>query len=147
MENIDAKTDDSAEVIAMPILAPLYDRIVVQRYPEMTHTEGGMEIPDSAKEKPLLGEVIAVGKGRLVGRGDIKKLTVKVGDVILFGRYSGSEIPREALLAVGGIVPDSVRIVVPEGPDLLIMREDEVLSIVGYQRMRRRAQPEPEAVQ
>jgi chaperonin GroES len=92
-------------------IRPLYDRIVVKRIEEKETKVGGLFIPDSAKEKPQEGEVVAVGKGKRLEDGKLVPLDVQKGDRILFGKYSGSEI----------------RI---EGEELLIMREDEVLGIL-----------------
>ena len=92
-------------------IRPLYDRIVVKRIEEQETKVGGLFIPDSAKEKPQEGEVVAVGKGKRLEDGKVVPLDVKAGDRILFGKYSGSEI----------------RI---DGEDYLIMREDEVLGIL-----------------
>jgi chaperonin GroES len=92
-------------------IRPLYDRIVVKRIEEQETKIGGLFIPDSAKEKPQEGEVVAVGKGKRLEDGKVVALDVQKGDRILFGKYSGSEI----------------RI---DGQDLLIMREDEVLGVL-----------------
>ena len=92
-------------------IRPLYDRIVVKRIEEQETKVGGLFIPDSAKEKPQEGEVVAVGKGKRLEDGKIVPLEVQKGDRILFGKYSGSEI----------------RI---DGEELLIMREDEVLGVL-----------------
>ena len=92
-------------------IRPLYDRIVVKRLEEKETKVGGLFIPDSAKEKPQEGEVVAVGKGKRLEDGKVIPLDVKVGDKILFGKYSGSEIKLD-------------------GNELLIMREDEVLGIL-----------------
>jgi chaperonin GroES len=92
-------------------IRPLYDRIVVKRIEEQETKVGGLFIPDSAKEKPQEGEVVAVGKGKRLEDGKVVPLDVQAGDRILFGKYSGSEI----------------RI---DGEDLLIMREDEVLGVL-----------------
>ena len=93
-------------------IRPLYDRIVIKRIEaEAEKTHGGLYIPDSAKEKPQEGEVIAVGKGKRSDDGKIHPLDVQPGDRILFGKYSGSEIKIE-------------------GEELIIMREDEVLGIL-----------------
>ena len=92
-------------------IRPLYDRIVVRRLDEQDEkTAGGLIIPDTAKEKPQQGEVVAVGKGKRLEDGKVVPLDVQVGDRILFGKYSGSEIKLE-------------------GQEYLIMREDEVLGI------------------
>lgn len=90
---------------------PLYDRIVVKRNEGEQTTASGIIIPDSAKEKPLTGEVLAVGGGKLLDDGGIRPLEVKAGDTILFGKYGGSEIKIE-------------------GEELTILREDDVLGIV-----------------
>src|SRR5262245_11225530 len=91
-------------------IRPLHDRIVVKRVQEEERTKGGIIIPDSAKEKPVEGEVVAVGNGKVLEDGKIRPLDVKPGDRILFGKYSGTEIK------VGG-------------EEQLILREDEILGI------------------
>ena len=93
-------------------IRPLYDRIVVKRIEEQETTASGILIPDSAKEKPQEGEVMAVGHGRRLDDGKIVVLDVQVGDRILFGRYSGNEITLE-------------------GTDYIIMREDDVLGVLA----------------
>ena len=93
-------------------IRPLYDRIVVKRLVEEETVQGGIIIPDSAKEKPQKGEVVAVGKGKRLEDGKIIPLDVQVGDKILFGKYSGSDIK------IGG-------------DEYLIMREDEVLGVLN----------------
>ena len=95
-------------------IRPLYDRIVVKRIEQQEQKVGGLFIPDSAKEKPQEGEVVAVGKGKRLEDGKIIPLDVQVGDRILFGKYSGSDIKLEQ-------------------EELLIMREDEVLGILDAQ--------------
>jgi len=90
----------------------LQDRILVQRVEESTKTKGGIIIPDSAKEKPAEGKVVAVGNGKLADDGKRVPLEVKKGDRILFGKYSGTEVKIE-------------------DEDYLIMREDDVLGIIG----------------
>ncbi len=92
-------------------LTPLHDRILVRRVEESETTRGGIIIPDSAKDKPQEGEVIAVGKGKSNDEGKVFPLAVKAGDRILFGKYSGTEIKID-------------------GEDFLIMREEEVLGIL-----------------
>jgi chaperonin GroES len=92
-------------------LRPLQDRILVKRVEEETTTKGGIIIPDTAKEKPAEGEVVAVGQGKLDDDGDRIALEVKVGDRILFGKYSGTEVKID-------------------GEEYLIMREDDVLGII-----------------
>lgn len=93
-------------------IRPLYDRIVVRRLEEQEVRQGGIIIPDTAKEKPQEGEVVAAGQGKRLEDGKIVPLDVKVGDRILFGKYSGSEIKIE-------------------GQEYVIMREDEVLGILA----------------
>jgi chaperonin GroES len=92
-------------------IRPLYDRIVVKRIEEKETVQGGIIIPDTAKEKPQEGEVVAAGKGKRLEDGKLVPLDVKVGDRILFGKYSGSDIKLD-------------------GEEYLIMREDEVLGIL-----------------
>ncbi len=92
-------------------LRPLYDRLLVKRLDEEDTTKGGIIIPDSAKEKPQRGQVVAVGKGKVAEDGSVRPLDVKEGDVVLFGKYSGTEIKVDE-------------------EDRLIMREDDVLAIV-----------------
>lgn len=92
-------------------IRPLHDRIVVRRVEEKETVKGGIIIPDSAKEKPQEGEVVAVGKGKRNDDGKLIALDVKVGDHILFGKYSGNDIKVD-------------------GEELLIMREDEVLGVI-----------------
>jgi chaperonin GroES len=93
-------------------IRPLYDRIVVKRIEETERMQGSLHIPDSAKEKPQEGEVLAVGKGKRLEDGKLVSLDVQVGDRILFGKYSGSEITLD-------------------GQEYLIMREDDVLGILA----------------
>ena len=92
-------------------LTPLHDRIVVKRVAESETTKGGIIIPDTAKDKPQEGKVIAVGKGKSNDEGKVFPLDVKAGDKVLFGKYSGTEIKID-------------------GEEFLIMREEEVLGIV-----------------
>jgi chaperonin GroES len=92
-------------------IRPLYDRIVIKRIEEQETVQGGIIIPDSAKEKPQEGEVVAVGQGKRLENGKVVALDVQKGDRILFGKYSGSEIKLD-------------------GEEYLIMREDEVLGII-----------------
>ena len=93
-------------------IRPLYDRIVVKRLEEKEQVQGGIIIPDTAKEKPQEGEVVAVGKGKRSDKGDIVPLELEVGNKILFGKYSGSDIKVD-------------------GNEYLIMREDEVLAVIA----------------
>ncbi|MFP4030276.1 MAG: co-chaperone GroES [Desulfococcaceae bacterium] len=92
-------------------LKPLHDRILVQRVEEESKTKGGIIIPDTAKEKPAEGKVVAVGDGRLGEDGKVIPLEVKANDRVLFGKYSGTEVKIE-------------------GEEYLIMREDDVLGII-----------------
>ena len=96
----------------MAKVRPLHDRRLVKRIEEGETIRGGIIIPDSAKEKPQEGQVIAVGKGKVTEEGKVLPLDVKEGDRILFGKYSGSEIKLD-------------------GEDLLILREDEVLGVLS----------------
>jgi chaperonin GroES len=90
---------------------PLQDRIIVQRIEEAETTKGGIIIPDTAKEKPQQGKVVAVGKGKLLDNGSRVEPDVKAGDTVLFGKYAGTEIKIE-------------------GEELLIMREDDILGVM-----------------
>ncbi len=92
-------------------IRPLYDRIVVKRIEEQEQVQGGIIIPDTAKEKPQQGEVVAVGRGKRLENGTLVPLDLKVGDRVLFGKYSGNEIKLD-------------------GVEYLIMREDEVLGVI-----------------
>ena len=92
-------------------IRPLQDRLVVKRLAEEEKTKGGIIIPDTAKEKPIEGEVIAVGNGKVLEDGKVRSLDVKKGDRVLFGKYSGTEIKID-------------------GVEHLILREDEVLGII-----------------
>ncbi len=91
-------------------LRPLHDRVIVKRLEEEERTAGGIIIPDTAKEKPQQGKVVAVGKGRILEKGDVVPLSVKEDDRVLFSKYAGTEVK------VGG-------------EELLIMREDDILAI------------------
>ncbi|MBK6692377.1 MAG: co-chaperone GroES [Myxococcales bacterium] len=90
---------------------PLQDRIILKRVQEEEKSKGGIIIPDSAKEKPIEGEIIAVGSGKVLEDGTVRKLEVKVGDRVLFGKYSGTEVKID-------------------GEERLIMREDDLLGIL-----------------
>ena len=92
-------------------IRPLHDRVIVEREEEERTSAGGIVLPDSATEKPIRGKVIAVGKGKLTDSGDVRPLDVKVGDRVLFGKYSGTEVKVE-------------------GNDLLVMREEDIVAIV-----------------
>jgi chaperonin GroES len=93
-------------------IRPLHDRIVVKRLEGENKTKGGIFIPDTAKEKPIEGKVVAVGNGRILKDGKVAPLDVKVGDTILFGKYSGTEIKFD-------------------GEEHLLLREDDVLAVTG----------------
>ncbi|MCB9757265.1 MAG: co-chaperone GroES [Candidatus Omnitrophica bacterium] len=92
-------------------LQPLADRIIVKPLDAIEKTKGGILLPETAKEKPQEGKIVAVGKGKLLDNGSVHAPEVKVGDRILYGKYSGSEITTT------------------EGEDLLIMREDDILAV------------------
>ncbi len=92
-------------------LRPLHDRVIVKRLEEEERTQGGIIIPDTAKEKPQQGKVLAVGKGKLLDKGEVVPLMVKEGDRVLFSKYAGTEVKVE-------------------GEELLIMREDDILAIL-----------------
>jgi chaperonin GroES len=92
-------------------IRPLHDRVIVERVEEETKTAGGLFIPDSAKEKPQKGVIIAAGKGKKTEDGKLLPLDVKVGDQVLFGKYSGTEIKLD-------------------GKEYLMMREDEILAVI-----------------
>ncbi len=92
-------------------LRPLNDRVVVKRIEEEQRTAGGIIIPDTAKEKPIQGEVVAAGSGKIMEDGTRRPLDVKAGDRVLFGKYAGTEVKVE-------------------GEEVLIMREDDILAII-----------------
>ena len=92
-------------------IRPLHDRVVVRRREEDRTSPGGIVIPDTAAEKPIQGDVIAVGKGKLLENGDIRPLDLKVGDRVLFGKYSGTEVKLS-------------------GEDVLVMREDDIMAVI-----------------
>ncbi|MDF1580964.1 MAG: co-chaperone GroES [Desulfuromonadales bacterium] len=92
-------------------IRPLQDRIIVKRLEEETKTAGGIIIPDAAKEKPQMGEVLAAGKGKVTEAGQVLALDVKVGDKVLFSKYAGTEVKLD-------------------GKEFLIMREDDILGVV-----------------
>ena len=92
-------------------IRPLHDRVVVRRMEEERTSPGGIVIPDSAAEKPIQGEVIAVGKGKLLDNGEVRPLDVKVGDRVLFGKYSGTEVKVD-------------------GEEVVVMREDDIMGVV-----------------
>ncbi|MBZ0119093.1 MAG: co-chaperone GroES [Sandaracinaceae bacterium] len=92
-------------------IRPLHDRVLVKRVKEEEKTKGGIIIPDTAKEKPVEGKVVAVGNGKILEDGSTRKLEVKAGDRILFGKYSGTEVKID-------------------GEECLILREDDILAVV-----------------
>jgi chaperonin GroES len=92
-------------------IRPLHDRVVVRRTEEERTTPGGIVIPDSAAEKPVRGEVLAVGKGKILENGSVRPMDIKVGDKVLFGKYAGTEIKIE-------------------GEEVVVMREDDVMAIL-----------------
>ena len=92
-------------------IRPLHDRIIVKRIEDERTTPGGIVIPDSATEKPMQGEVLAVGNGKMLENGEQRALDVKVGDRILFGKYSGTEVKVS-------------------GEEVLVMREDDVMGLI-----------------
>ena len=92
-------------------LRPLHDRVVIRRTEEERKSPGGIVIPDTATEKPIKGEVVAVGKGKILESGDVRPLDVKVGDHILFGKYSGTEVKVD-------------------GEEYLVMREEDVMAVI-----------------
>jgi chaperonin GroES len=92
-------------------IRPLHDRVLVRRMEDETVSAGGILIPDNAKEKPSRGEILAVGNGKHLDNGDVRPLEVKVGDKVLFGKYSGNEVKVE-------------------GEELLVMREDDIVGII-----------------
>jgi chaperonin GroES len=95
----------------MANIRPLHDRVIVKRVKEEEKSKGGIIIPDTAKEKPIEGEVLAIGSGKIADDGSVRKLDVKVGDRILFGKYSGTEVKFE-------------------GEDLVVMREEDVMAVI-----------------
>lgn len=92
-------------------IRPLHDRVVVKRMEEERTSPGGIVIPDTATEKPIRGEITAVGNGKLLDNGEVRALDVNVGDKVLFGKYSGTEVKVE-------------------GEDLLVMREDDIMAVI-----------------
>ncbi len=93
-------------------IRPLHDRIIVKRVEEETTSAGGIVLPGSATEKPSEGEVLAIGSGKVLDNGDVRPLEVKVGDKVLFGKYSGNEVKID-------------------GEELIVMREEDIMGILG----------------
>ena len=92
-------------------IRPLHDRVIIRRLEDERKTAGGIVIPDTAAEKPVRGEVVAVGNGKILDNGDVRHLDVKVGNKVLFGKYSGTEVKVE-------------------GEDLVVMREDDIMAVL-----------------
>ena len=92
-------------------IRPLQDRVIIKRMEEEKTSEGGIIIPDSATEKPIKGEVVAVGNGLVLDNGEIRPFDLKVGDKVLFGKYSGTEVKLD-------------------GEELLVMKEDDVMAVL-----------------
>ncbi len=92
-------------------IRPLQDRVVIRRMEEERTSAGGIVLPDSATEKPVQGEVVAVGNGKVLDSGESRPLDVKVGDKVLFGKYSGTEVKIDDV-------------------DLLVMREDDIMGVI-----------------
>ena len=93
-------------------IRPLHDRVIVKRLESERTSPGGIVIPDSAAEKPVEGKVVAVGKGKILEDGQVRALDVKIGDKILFGKYSGTEVKVD-------------------GDDLVVMREEDIMAVVN----------------
>ena len=92
-------------------IRPLHDRVIIKRMEEERTTSGGIVIPDNATEKPIKGEVVAVGNGKILDGGEVRPLDLKVGDKVIFGKYSGTEVKVD-------------------GEDLLVMREEDVMAVI-----------------
>jgi len=92
-------------------MRPLHDRVIVKRMEEERTSPGGIVIPDTAAEKPIKGEIVAAGNGKILENGDIRKLDVKVGNQVLFGKYAGTEVKVE-------------------GEELLVMKEDDIMAVI-----------------
>ena len=92
-------------------IRPLHDRVIVRRQEEERTSPGGIVIPDNAAEKPVRGEVLAVGNGKILDSGEVRGLDVKVGDIVLFGKYSGTEVKVD-------------------GEELLVMREEDIMGVL-----------------
>ncbi len=92
-------------------IRPLHDRVVVKRMEEERTSPGGIVIPDAAAEKPIKGEIVAVGNGKIQDNGEVRALDVKVGDQILFGKYAGTEVKVD-------------------GEELVVMKEDDIMAVI-----------------
>jgi chaperonin GroES len=92
-------------------IRPLHDRVIVKRMEEERTTPGGIVIPDAATEKPIKGEVVAAGNGKILENGEVRGLDVNVGDTVLFGKYAGTEVKVE-------------------GEELLVMKEDDIMAVI-----------------
>jgi len=92
-------------------IRPLHDRLVVKRWEEEKTSPGGIVIPDTATEKPIKGEVVAIGSGKVLDNGQVRALGVKAGDKVLFGKYAGTEVKVD-------------------GTDYLVLREDDVMAVI-----------------
>lgn len=92
-------------------IRPLYDRVIVRREGEEERTAGGIVIPDTAKEKPIRGTIVAIGNGKVLENGDTRALAVKVGDRILFGKYAGTEVKLD-------------------GEEVLVLREEDIMAVI-----------------
>ena len=93
-------------------IRPLHDRVIIRRVEEERLSAGGIVIPDSATEKPMQGEIVAVGNGKILDNGEARAMDVKVGDTVLFGKYSGTDVKVD-------------------GEDLLVMREEDIMAVMG----------------
>lgn len=92
-------------------IRPLHDRVVVKRVEEERTTPGGIVIPDTATEKPMRGEVVAIGTGKILENGDVRQVDVKLGDIVLFGKYAGTEVKID-------------------GDEYVVMREDDIMAVI-----------------
>jgi chaperonin GroES len=92
-------------------IRPLHDRVIIKRMEEERKTAGGIVIPDTAAEKPIRGEVVAVGKGKILESGEVRPLDVQINDKVLFGKYAGTEVKVN-------------------GEDLLVMREEDIMAVI-----------------
>jgi chaperonin GroES len=92
-------------------IRPLHDRVIIKRVEKEQTSAGGIVIPDSAKEKPIRGEIIALGKGKILESGEVRPLDVKVGDIVLFGKYAGTEVKID-------------------DQELLVLREEDIMGVI-----------------